>query len=255
MTPPPFRKHSPHFLFSSISSWFGWLFGGLWAVVFVYGAIWVDFRSRAEASYRDGERYLQWARNPAERTRHQEAEYLKESERLFSLQERGKLTPEDLRLEQDVLQSRFDLIGADSSAKRAYFSFRDAHRYSSHLKIDDGLKARLLEPVAKHVWREEVFRQGLSVPGEMFDPAPGETGDRRLVFSTPDPNEAALLFHLLMKKGVLVRVFDDKRIRGAVREGFWLTVPSASFWKAHETLRAFLAPDLPVVLGEVSSSL
>jgi hypothetical protein len=253
-------RPAPSFLFRPLrlfrlSSWFRWVIGSFLAIGGVVGAVGVNVYSRAASSYREGESALFWARDPAGRTRNLEAEFLKASERLSAQKERGRLTDGDLRLEQDILQVQFDMRSADSSAKRAYFLFRNVYERYSLPETRISRYARLLAPAAKMAWREDVAKRGLLAPDRMFDLAPGEGGDRWVVYSTRDPHEAANVFHRLQEEGISAHVMDDQHVRGAARVGFWITVPTDSFWTVHQMLKNILAPDLPPVLVETSTVL
>jgi hypothetical protein len=246
-------RPSPSFLFRPllffrISSLVRWGTGLFLAIGGVVGSVGINVYSRAASSYREGESSLFWARDPAGRTRDLEAKFLKASERLFAQKERGRLTDGDFRLEQDILQAQFDLRSAESSAKRAYFSFRNVYERYSLTETRISRYARLLAPAAKQAWREEVAKRGLLAPDRMFDLAPGEGGDRWAVYSTRDPHEAANVFHRLQEDGIAARVTDDQHVRGAARVGFWITVPTDSFWTVHYKLKSLLAPNLPPVV-------
>lgn len=224
-----------------------WLIGFSLAAGGVYGAVFLETGSRARSSYLEAERFRHWFQNPSDRDRDLEAEYVKANERLAVRQGKGELSAEDLRLEQDILEARFSMRRAESAAKRAYFSYRDVYRLSSPLETGLARRARLLAPAAKQAWREDMDRRGLPVSDVMFDPEPGETADRRVVYSSRDKFEATNLVAILQSKGVSSDVFDDAGVAGAVRQGFWVTVPPTDFWRAHNQLKSLLAPDLPSV--------
>ena len=99
-----------------------WLIGFSLAGGGVYGAIFMETGSRARSSYLEAEHFRHWFQYPADRGRDLEAEYVKANERLAVRHGKGELSAEDLRLERDILDARFNMRRAESAAKRAYFS-------------------------------------------------------------------------------------------------------------------------------------
>jgi hypothetical protein len=245
MNRSPLRPFLP--LFFRFRFMMRWLIGFTLTAAGVYGAVFVETGSRARSSYLEAEHFRHWFQDPAGMGRDLEAAYVKAIERLTVQEGKREISAEGLRLEQDILEARFRMRRAESPAKRAYFSYRDVYRLSSPVETDLSRRARLLAPAAKQAWREDAGRRGLPVTDVMFDPEPGETADRRVVYSTRDRFEATNLAAILQTKGVSVDVFDDARVPDAVRQGFWVTVAPSDFWRAHTELKSFLAPDLPAV--------
>lgn len=230
-----------------LSLLFRWLMAFSMVAGGVYGAVCVNMGAAARASFVEAEGFRQWFENPAEMGRVLESEYVKANRHLTLQQEQGKLSKEGLRLEQDILEARFAMRRAESSAKRAYFAYRDVYALYSPPENELSRQARLLAPAAKQAWREESVGRGWPVTESMFDPEPGETEDRRVVFSTGDRFEATNLAAILKRKGVVVDVVDEAHVTRAAGNGFWITVPADDFWLAHEQLKSLLAPDLSEV--------
>lgn len=226
-----------------------WWMGFLLAAGGAYGAIFLETGTRARSSFRDAEQYHHWFQNPPAMDRDLEAAYAKAMGRLSAPRGKGESAEEDLRLERDILEARFLLRRAESPAKRAYFSYRDVYRLFSPPETDLSRRARLLAPAAKQAWREDVERHGLPVTEAMFDPEPGETAERRAVFSSRDGFEASNLAAILRSKGVAAGVFDGARVSGAAHQGFWVTVSPSDFWRAHNEIKSLIAPDLSPVFG------
>ncbi|MBK8574779.1 MAG: hypothetical protein IPN90_03545 [Elusimicrobia bacterium] len=224
-----------------------WLIGLSFAAGAVYGALFLETGARARSSFSEAERFRRWAMDPAEMNRDLEIDYLKAIEWLAAQKERGEITAGGLRLERDILQARFNMRRAESPAKRAYFSYRDVYRLYSPPETESSRRARLWAPAAKQAWRENVDRRGFPVSSEIYDPEPGETGDRRVVFSTRERFMAMNLVAILQSKGVAADLFDDAPFNGAGRPEYGVTVPSSNFWRAHQELASLLAPDLPAV--------
>ncbi len=226
---------------------FRWVMGISLAAGGVYGALTLETGARARSSYQEAEHFRLWFENPAVMARELEADFAKATERLSVRRGRGELTADDLRLEQDILEARHALRKAESPAKRAYFAYRDAYQMSSFPETDLSRRARLLAPAAKQSWREEMGRRALPVTDEMFDPEPGESADRRVVYSSQDSFSASNLVAILRSKGLSADCFDDGRGTGAARQAIWVTVPPADFWRAHNEIKSLIAPDLPSV--------
>ncbi len=207
--------------------------------------------ARARASFREAEGYRLWAKDPPACRRARETEFLKASERWTPLAGRGEERSEDgLLLERDILRAQYDARGAESSAKRAYFAYRDVYLFYAPPETRYSRQARLLAPAAKEAWREETRRRGLPATDLMFDPDPGEEGDRRVVFSTLQLDEARRLEADLRSAGFSVQVVEARAAPGARSRGFGLTVSSSEFWEAHARLKSQLAPGLPSFFAE-----
>jgi hypothetical protein len=247
MTPAGFSSFLRAIPVVRLSLLFRWLVGFSLAAGGVYGAVCINMGAGARASFTEAEGFRYWFENPAARDRALEADYVNAHRGLSLQQGRGELTAEGLRLEQDILEARFSMRRAESPAKRAYFAYRDVYRLYAPPETDLSRRARLLAPAAKHAWREESVGRGWPVTDVMFDPEPGETAGRRVVFSTPHRFEAANLAAILRGKGISADTFDDGQVPGAARQGVWITVSSDDFWRAHAQLKSLLAPDLPVV--------
>lgn len=226
---------------------FRWGMGISLAAGGVYGALTLETGARARSSYQEAEHFRLWSENPAVMTHDLEADYVKATIRLSIRRDRGELTPDDLRLEQDILEARHALRKNESPAKRAYFAYRDAYQMASFPETELSRRARLLAPVAKESWREDMGRRGLPVTDEMFDPEPGESSDRRVVYSSRDSFAASNLAAILRSKGLAADCFDDGKVAGAVRQAVWVTVPPSDFWRAHNEIKSLIAPDLPSV--------
>lgn len=216
----------------------------------VYGAVRVNMGAAARASFTEAEGFRRWFEDPGARDRALEAEYVKAIHRLSLQQEKGDLSKDALRLEQDVLEARFSMRRAESPAKRAYFAYRDVYSLYSPPETELSRRSRLLAPAAKQAWREESVARGWPVTDVMFDPEPGEIGGRRAVFSTTDHFDARNLAAILKGKGVAADIVDEAHASRAAGKDFWITVSSDDFWRAHGQLRALLAPDLSGVFGK-----
>lgn len=208
-----------------------------------YGALFLETGARARAAFQEAERYRRWAHDPVAKVRELEKDYLKANERLAALRARGDRSADELRLEQDILQARFDLRRAESPAQRAYFLYRDVYRLYSPPPTELSRRARLLAPAAKQAWREDVSRAGVSPSEELIGPEFCEKADRRAVYSTTDKFDASNLVAILKTNGVPAEVLEGKD----ADPGYWITVPSADFWRAHRKLVSLLAPDLAPV--------
>lgn len=230
-----------------LSLLFRWLIAFSLVAGGVYGAVCVNMGAAARASFSEAEGFRQWFENPSAMGRALESEYVKAHHRLTLQQERGELSKEGLRLEQDILEARFAMRQAESAAKRAYFAYRDVYGLYSPPETELSQRARLLAPAAKQAWWEESVDRGWPVTDEMFDPEPGETEERRVVFSTGDHFEATNLVAILQGKGVAAEVVDEGQVSPMAGKGFWITVPLDDFWQAHGKIKSLLAPDLTEV--------
>ena len=220
-----------------------WCVGFSLAAGSVYGALCLEMGGRARSAYIEAEHFRRWANDPALKVRELEKDYLKANERLAALRARGDRSADELRLEQDILQARFDLRRAESPARRAYFLYRDVYRLYSPPPTELSRRARLLAPAAKQAWREDVSRAGVSPSEELIGPEFCEKADRRAVYSTTDKFDASNLVAILKTNGVPAEVLEGKD----ADPGYWITVPSADFWRAHRKLVSLLAPDLAPV--------
>lgn len=211
----------------------------------VVGILCLEMGARARASFFEAEGYRFWANDPSVARRALEAEFLNAGERWTALADRRERSEDVLRLERDILRAHYDARVAESSAKRAYFAYRDVYRLFGRPETRYSRRARLLAPAAKEAWREETRRRGLPVTDLMFDPEPGEEGDHRVVFSTARLDEARRLEAHLRSAGFSVQMMESRGGAGAWARGFILTVSSSEFWEAHASLKTQLAPNLP----------
>jgi hypothetical protein len=122
----------------------------------VYGMVYADLVLRARRAYLEGEKYLQWDRNPELKKVALDAELAQTQRRLMADFKAERLGKSDL--EQRMILARFtrDEAFNESSVKHAYVWFQTAVELFSPPESRWVVLARPKMTAAKELWRKEL---------------------------------------------------------------------------------------------------
>lgn len=222
---------------------FRWTGPFLLSLLGLYAVLALETLARARRLCHRADTAWAEALDPARRREALERAFAREADRWAAGRARAPGSRDILRLETDILQARHEIRSAGSPAKLAFYNYRSVYRHAAPPESPWSRRARLRAPAARELWRRDLAQRRLPVEPWMLDPDPGDTDDRRVVFSTRGRRTANGAVALLKAAG-----FDVAVVGGPVRYGdrpgdWWITVPAASFWPAHERLRAWIDPD------------
>jgi hypothetical protein len=213
------------------------------SVLGLYGALALETLTRARRLCHRADAAWAEALDPALRRAAREDSFTREADRWAARRDRDPRSREILRLETDLLQARHEIRTADFPAKRAFYGYRAVYRHAAPPESPWSRRARLRAPAARELWRRDLAQRRLPVEPWMLDPDPGDTEERRVVFSTRGRRTADGAVALLKAAGFDVSVVDGPARYGDRPGDRWITVPATSFWPAHERLRAWIDPD------------
>lgn len=213
------------------------------AVLGLYAALTLETLARARHLCRRADAAWAEAADPRRRRAALEKAFADDADRLAARHRRVPPPRDVRRLETDILQARHEIRSADFPSKRAFYDYRSVYRHAAPPESPWSRRARLRAPAAREMWRRELAQRRLPVEPWMLDPDPGDTAERRVVFSTRGRRAADGAVALLKAAGIDVAVVDGPPRYGGRPGDYWITVPAASFWSAHERLRAWIDPD------------
>ena len=140
--------------------------GGL---LFVYAVAYVDLTLRARHAYLEGEKYMQWAREPALKKAALDAE-LASQEADLRAQAAKEAWPAE-KLDQRLYLARFyhDSRMKESSLKYAYVWYRTAIELFTPPESKWVVLCRQRAPVAKELWKKELDAQKIPYKDYMLE--------------------------------------------------------------------------------------
>lgn len=123
---------------------------------FIYAAAYVDLVLRARSAYYEGEKYLQWDREPSLKAAYYDA-WLSEKQKGFKSDfEAGKLAKEELDQRLELARFERDQRVAESSLKYAYVWFQSAVELFSPPESKWVALSRIKMAQAKALWKAEL---------------------------------------------------------------------------------------------------
>ena len=138
-------------------------------VLAVYGMAYADLWLRARTAYLEGEKYLQWDRQPQLKAAYFEEVLAAKQARLKKDQAAGRLTPQEL--EQRLALARFERDEAvqESSLKYAYVWFQTAVELFSPPESRWVIRSRRQMAAAKELWKKELDARKIPYQDYMLD--------------------------------------------------------------------------------------
>lgn len=138
------------------------------AVVSLYGLVYADVSLRARSAYLEGEKYMEWHRDPALKKAFYDAEFAEEKAALES--ERGKGMPEaEYRQRLALEEFRRDEAVAESSLKYAYHWYKTAVDLFSPPETRWVRLSREKMAHAKELWKAELAREKIPYEDYMLE--------------------------------------------------------------------------------------
>lgn len=131
--------------------------------VFVYGVIYIDVVMRAKEAVREGDKYMEWHRNPAQKAAHFENWYQAEVNKL------EKTPVEDYNQKVASLKFERDFNINESSLKYAYQWYKDAYELFSPPQSKWVKAARQKAPETLALWKEELRAKKIPFEDYMFE--------------------------------------------------------------------------------------
>lgn len=135
----------------------------------VYGLIYWDVCSRAKESYLEGERYMEWAREPAKKKDFFEKKFQTEKNNLDRLLAQKKVSDDIYRQKLEALQFDREYLIGESSLKYAYQWYKDTHELFSPPESKWVKMARVKAPEALDLWKQELRDQKIPFEDTMFE--------------------------------------------------------------------------------------
>ena len=139
------------------------------AVIGVYALIYADVVSRARESYAEGEKYMMWNQNPAQKSKDLDKKFQDEKSRLDAALEKKKLTMDEYRKKLDAAQFDKEFALQESSLKYAYQWYKDTYELFSPPESKWVKMAREKAPQALALWKEELKSQNIPFEDTMFE--------------------------------------------------------------------------------------
>jgi hypothetical protein len=139
------------------------------AILFVYAIVYVDLINRAHASYLEGEKYMEWYRNPSKKSTDLDAAYNKQKAVLDKDKASGVLSDDEYasRLASIDFEKKFQL--SESSLKYAYQWYKDTYELFSPPESKWVRAAREKAPEALSLWKEELRTKKIPFDDHMFE--------------------------------------------------------------------------------------
>lgn len=212
------------------------------AVLGLYTAVTLETLARARRLCLRADDAWAEALDPRRRRADLEKAFAEDADRLSARHRHGPPPRDVRRLEADILQARHEIRSVDFPSKRAFYDYRSVYRHAAPPESPWSRRARLRAPAAREMWRRELDLRRLPVEPWMLDPDPGDSAERRVVFSTRGRRAADGAVALLKAAGIDVAVVDGPPRYGGRPGDYWITVPAVTFWSAHERLRAWIDP-------------
>jgi len=104
----------------------GWFKYLLICLVFVFGAVYIDLVLRARTAFYEGEKFLAWHANPADKKAHFQARYTIAVAELNRDLKAGRMDETEFKQRTSLEEFRRDEAVAESSLKYAYHWFKTA---------------------------------------------------------------------------------------------------------------------------------
>lgn len=146
--------------------------GALWAAggaAFFYGLVYADLVLRAREAYLEGEKYLEWQRDPAKKAAHFKKAFEVEKARLEGLRDRGKMDAQEFRQRLELAQFEEEFRVGESSLKYAYVWFQTAVELFSPPESRWVVLSRAKMGETLGLWKKELDQKGVPYEDYMFE--------------------------------------------------------------------------------------
>jgi len=150
-------------------SWRRWALTGLGCLAAVYAIATVDLILRARSAYLEGEKYLEWNRNPALKKLHFEAARADKEERLRREFQTGRITAAELEQKLELARFESDQAMAESSLKYAYVWFQTAVELFTPPESRWVVMSRLKLAQTRELWKKELDAKKIPYREYMLD--------------------------------------------------------------------------------------
>lgn len=136
------------------------------AVLAVTALVYLDLVLRARSAYLEGERFMEWHRDPEVKKSHFEAELQRETRRLETERSAGRLSEPEFQQRLELERFRRDEAVAESSVKYAYHWYKTAVELFSPPESRWVRLSREKMSLAKDLWKQELDRK--KIPYEEY---------------------------------------------------------------------------------------
>jgi len=136
------------------------------AALAVTALVYLDLVLRARSAYLEGERFLEWHRDPEAKKSHFEAEFQRESRRLDAEKSAGRLSEPEFLQRMELERFRRDEAVAESSVKYAYHWYKTAVELFSPPESRWVRLSREKMALTKDLWKQELDRR--KIPYEEY---------------------------------------------------------------------------------------
>jgi hypothetical protein len=138
----------------------------LCVVLAVYGMVFADLAFRARSAYLEGEKYMRWHRDPAEKKAFYEAAFQGEKARLEREKAAGRISEAECLQRLELERFRRDESIGESSLKYAYHWYKTAVELFSPPETRWVRLSRARMSEAKELWKAEL--RGKKIPYEDY---------------------------------------------------------------------------------------
>jgi hypothetical protein len=135
----------------------------------VYGIIYWDLTSRAKEAFSQAEKYMQWAKNPNEKTAYFEQRFLDEKAKLDKKLASQKITQDEYNEELSILEFDKEFALEESALKYAYQWYKDCYELFSPPESRWVKMARRKAPEALELWKDELREKKIPFEDYMFE--------------------------------------------------------------------------------------
>jgi hypothetical protein len=130
------------------------IFAGV--IIFIVGLIYVDLSMRARTAYYEGEKYIEWHKDPSKKKAHFEGLYAKEMSELDRKLADGDLSKAEHSQMAELEKFRRDEAIAESSLKYAYHWYKTAVELFSPPESRWVKFSREKMTQTKELWKQEL---------------------------------------------------------------------------------------------------
>ncbi len=144
----------------------GWALG---VAAGVYGLVYFDVVSRARASYREAEKYMEWNRDPGQKREFFERKFEREKAELDGQLKKGKISPDEHKDQLEALEFDKNFVLQESSLKYAYQWYKDTYELFSPPESKWVRLAREKATETLAHWQAELRSQDIPFEDYMFE--------------------------------------------------------------------------------------
>jgi len=138
-------------------------------IVAVYAVIYIDVVARARHAYMEGEKYLNWHKNPALKEAFYDEKLSCQKTELQKLLDKGKISKDEYDVRLEIIEAGNKYEREESSAKYAYVWYKTAVELFSPPESRWVKLSREKMPIAKELWRQELIKKKIPFEEWMLD--------------------------------------------------------------------------------------